>query len=258
MNAASAMSTQARVVHALILREVHTLYGHTSLGYIWALIEGAFGIAVIWCVRAIMHSRAPHGMSELTYLAVGFCVWNIISQTLTKCMTAVDGNRALLTFPQVTPLDVMVSRTMVVWVTSILNTCLLLGIGAMFGHQLVIANVTMLIFSLVLAGLLGLGLGMLCATLAVYMQAMQNIVPMALRILFFTSGIIFSVTRLPKNIGDYLLLNPIMQLIEMTRSSLHPGYMVTYINIEYAVCCVAVLFPLGLLLERYTRRKQKL
>ena len=258
MSTASAISTQTRVVYALILREVHTLYGHTSLGYLWALIEGAFGIAVIWGVRTILHSRAPHGMSELTYLAVGFCVWSIINQTLTKSMTAVDGNRALLTFPQVTPLDVMVSRAMVVWITSVLNTCIIFGIGAMFGHQLVIANVTMLIFSLVLAGLLGLGLGMLCATLAVYMQALQNIVPMVLRVLFFTSGIFFSVTRLPKSVGDYLLLNPIMQLVEMTRSSLHPGYMVTYINIEYAVCCVVVLFPLGLLLERYTRRKQKL
>jgi len=258
MNAASAMSTQVRVVHALILREVHTLYGHTSLGYIWALIEGAFGIAVIWGVRTIMRSRAPHGMSELTYLAVGFCVWNIVSQTVIKCMAAVDGNRALLTFPQITPLDVMVSRTVVVWVTSVLNTCIILGIGTMFGHQLVIADVNMLIFSLVLAGLMGLSLGMLCASLAVYIQALHNIVPMALRILFFTSGIFFSATILAKKVGDFLLLNPIMQLIEMARSSMHPGYMVTYIDVEYATCFVAVLFPLGLLLERYTRKKHQL
>ena len=258
MNAASAMSTQARVVHALILREVHTLYGHTSLGYIWALIEGAFGIAVLWCVRTILGSRAPHGMSELTYLAVGFCIWNIFSQTVTKCMTAVDGNRALLTFPQVTPLDVMVSRAMVVWVTSVLNTCIILGIGAIFGNQLAIADISMLILSLMLTGLLGLGFGMLCGALTVYMQALNNIVPMALRILFFTSGIFFSVTRLTKNVGDYLLLNPIMQLVEMIRSSLHTGYMVTFIDVEYAVCFVAVLLPLGLLLERYARRKQQL
>ena len=86
MSAASAMSTQIRVVHALILREVHTLYGHTSLGYLWALIQGAFSIAVIWVLRSMLGGWPPHGMSELAYLVMGFCIWNIVSQTWSKCM----------------------------------------------------------------------------------------------------------------------------------------------------------------------------
>ena len=258
MSAASAISTQTRVVYALILREVHTLYGHTSLGYLWALIQGAFSIAVIWGLRSMLRGRAPHGMSELTYLAVGFGIWNIVSQTLTKCMTAVDGNRALLTFAQVTPLDVMAARAAVVWNTSVVNTCIIFSIGAIFGHQLAVADAGMLILSLALAGFLGLGLGMLLGALAVYVPALHNIVPMIMQILFFASGVFFSVTMFTKKVGDFLLLNPIMQLIEMTRSSLCPGYMTTYIDAEYAACCVAVLFPLGLLLERYIRRKQQL
>ena len=257
MSTASAMSTQIRVVHALILREVHTLYGHTSLGYLWALIQGAFSIAVIWALRTLLGSRAPHGMSELTYLVVGFCVWNIVSQTWNKCMAAVDGNRALLTFAQVTPLDIMAARAAVVWCTCVLNACILLGIGAVFGHRVLIADLPMLLLSLALAGLLGLGLGLLFGALAVYLKALYNLVPMVTQVLFFASGIFFSVTIFAKKVGDFLLLNPIMQLIEMTRSSLCPGYMNTYIDVEYVLSCVAVLFPLGLLLERYTRRKQQ-
>ncbi|MCL2102518.1 MAG: ABC transporter permease [Syntrophorhabdaceae bacterium] len=258
MSATSAISAQIRVVHALILREVHTLYGHTSLGYLWALIQGAFGIAIIWGIRAIMHSRAPHGMSELTYLATGFCIWIIVSQTISKCMAAVEGNRSLLTFPQITPLDIMISRTVVVWVTSVLNTCIILGIGTMFGRQLAIADINMLISSLVLAGFLGLSLGTLCGALAVFMPVLNNIVPMAMRILFFASGVFFSVTNFPKNVADILLMNPIMQLIEMTRSSMHTGYMVSYIDVEYVVYFIVTLLPVGLLLERYARRKQLL
>ena len=42
-----ALTVQGRVIAALILREIHTLYGNTRLGYLWAIIQTAFGIGVI-------------------------------------------------------------------------------------------------------------------------------------------------------------------------------------------------------------------
>jgi capsular polysaccharide transport system permease protein len=214
-------------------------------------------MALIWGIRFVMHSRAPRGMSEFTYLVLGFCIWTIVSNTLGKCMAAMDGNKSLLTFAQITPLDIIVSHSVVVWVTCVLNSCILLCIGAFFGHQLAVADASMLLLSLVLAGLLGLGLGMLLGALALYIRTLHNIVPMVMRVLFFASGIIFSVTAVSKKVGDFLLWNPIMQLIEMARSSLCPDYMHTYIDVEYTLCFVMGIFPLGLLLERYTRRRRQ-
>ncbi len=44
----SALTVQGRVIAALILREVHTLYGNTKLGYLWAIIQTVFAISVFW------------------------------------------------------------------------------------------------------------------------------------------------------------------------------------------------------------------
>ena len=53
---------QGRVIMALILREVHTLYGSSRLGYLWAVIQTMFGIGIFWGIREIAGARAPHGM----------------------------------------------------------------------------------------------------------------------------------------------------------------------------------------------------
>ena len=45
MATAPALDTQARVIIALALREVHTLYGGKSLGYLWVIFQTAFGVA---------------------------------------------------------------------------------------------------------------------------------------------------------------------------------------------------------------------
>ena len=63
---------QGRVIMALILREVHTLYGSSRLGYLWAVIQTMFGIGIFWGIREIAGARAPHGMSVLMFLLAGF------------------------------------------------------------------------------------------------------------------------------------------------------------------------------------------
>lgn len=246
---------QGRVIMALILREVHTLYGSSRLGYLWAVIQTMFGIGIFWGIREIAGARAPHGMSVLMFLLAGFGLWATFSETFTKCMTAVNGNKALLTFPQVTPLDLMLSRTVVVWGTQLSSGCVITGIAAFCGAPPYVSNWTGLFAAFFLTPLLGLGCGMLCASLAVFWPTLEKIVPMMMRILFFASGIFFSVSMFPKNIADILLLNPVMQLIELLRQSLSRGYVAPTYDYLYIVAFCVISLCLGGLLERYARKR---
>lgn len=255
MTTAPALDTQARVILALALREVHTLYGGKSLGYFWEVIQTAFGVAVFWGVRYFAHAAAPHGMTVLTYLVAGFGIWNIISQNLSKCMAAVDGNRALLTFPQVTPLDIMLARCLVVTATQAVSMGIILGCGTIFGYKVAISSIGLLILCVLLASLLGLGLGALLGSLAIYLPALQQVVPMIMRILFFVSGIFYSVSAFSHRVGDFLMLNPIMQIIELMRMALANGYVSLYADFWYVVQVTLGSLFLGLLLERYVRRR---
>lgn len=255
MATAPALDTQARVIIALALREVHTLYGGKSLGYLWAIFQTAFSVAIFWAMRYFAHAAAPHGMTVLVYLVAGFGVWNVLSQCLSKCMAAIDGNRALLTFPQVTPLDIMLARCLVVSATQIVSMAAILGCGLVFHFPVIISDLGLLLACTLLTPLLGLGLGATLGSLAIYVPALQQIVPMIMRILFFVSGIFYSVSTFSHRVGDFLMLNPIMQLIELTRMAMSSGYTSPYADFSYVVQVTLGLLFTGMLLERYVRRK---
>ena len=244
-----------RVLRALALREIYTLYGHTRLGYIWNLFQSVFGIMTFWIIRVFMNGVAPHGMTIVSYLVCGFLVWNITTQILTKSMHAIDGNRNLLTFPQVFPLDVMLARAVVVVATQVVSMGIILGIGAMFGYAVTISDVGLLLAALLLAVSFGLGCGAMLSALAAYVPALHNIVPMVLRILFFASGVFFSVSMFSHRVGEWLLLNPIMQLVEMTRTAMSQGYVSPYFDVEYLLFVNLSVLGTGLLLERFIRRR---
>lgn len=78
---------------------------------------------------------------------------------------------------------------------------------------------------------------------------------MFMRILFFTSGIFYSVSAFSHRIGDFLMLNPIMQLVELMRMTLSNGYVSLYADFWYVVQVTLGSLFLGLLLERYVRRR---
>ena len=252
----SALTVQGRVISALILREVHTLYGNTRLGYLWAVIQTAFNIAVFWGFRELMGAYAPHGMSMAVFLLCGFLPWYVFSDTLNRCMRAVSANQALLTFPQVTELDLMLARTIVVWGTQILSAVIILSVAVACGQSIALRAPASLAATLFFAPLLGLGMGLVFASLARFQPTLDKLVPMCLRILFFASGIFFQISELPGRLAHILLLNPIAQLIEWQRygfsaSSSAPLYSIGYM----AVWCMGSLC-LGLLLERYVRGRE--
>lgn len=248
---------QGRVLGALMLREIHTINGNSKLGYLWVLIQSVFSIAVFWALRVYMNAHAPQGMSMALFLAVGFGMWSIFSTGITKTMSAVEGNRALLTFPQVTELDVMISRICVISATQILTTSLIIGVSVLFGGEFRPNGLLVGLGVLICSPLCALGLGMVLGSLAVFLPALDKLVPMILRIVFFVSGVFFSITAFKQDIADLLLYNPIMQAIEMMRVSLHDGYVVDGLSFSYLAGCTLMSLVIGGFLERYVRSRRK-
>ena len=252
----SALTVQGIVISALILREVHTLYGNTRLGYLWAVIQTAFNIAVFWLFREFLGAHAPHGMGMAVFLLCGFIPWYMFSDVISRCMKAVSANQALLTFPQVTELDLMLARMAVVWGTQLVCSIVILCAAAALGQPVELRQPGSLVATLFFAPLLGLGVGLVLASLARLWPTLERLVPILMRFLFFASGVFFQVSELPARFSAPLLLNPAAQLIEWQRygfsaSSSAPLYSIGYM----AAWCMGSLC-LGLLLERYVRGRE--
>lgn len=247
---------QCRVIAALMLREVHTINGNSKLGYLWVLVQSVFSIAVFWALRAFMNAHAPHGMSMALFLALGFGVWSVFSGGISKTMSAISGNKGLLTFPQVTEFDVMLARILVLAATQIVVTAIIIATSVLLGYVFRPGDWLLALAVMVLIPLCALGLGMIVSSLAVFLPVLEKIVPMILRILFFVSGVFFSVDMFPQYISEVLMWNPILQGIELMRVSLHQGYNVPGLSFDYLVIFTVCVLGLGCFLERYVRSRR--
>jgi capsular polysaccharide transport system permease protein len=250
----SGLKVQKRVVWALMLRETKTLFGKHKLGYLWVVINAAFQVGVFWAIREVAGFQPPHGMSTPVFLLGGFIPWFIFSNGVSDGMSAIWANRSLLTYPQVFPLDPLIAR---IWLQSAVQTLvfiILLCVAWGMGQHVAIANPHAILVALFLALLLGFGGGAICSALNLMWPTTSQLVPMLMRVLFFTSGLFFSVVDLPAAAQKILFFNPVTHIIEYLRYGFVDGYGVHYISLPYAFSFALLLLVVGLLLERYSRR----
>jgi capsular polysaccharide transport system permease protein len=245
---------QRRVVWALMLRETKTLFGRHKLGYLWALINTSFSIGVFWALREVGGFTTPQGISLPVFLVGGFIPWFTFSNTVSGAMNGVSGNRALLAYPQVFPLDIFLARALL---QGAMNLCVLviLLIAAYYsGYLVFISDPMAMLFSLALALILGLGVGAIASAFTLMWPTTQLIMPMILRVLFFTSGLFFSVEYAPIYVQEILFYNPISHLVETLRYGMSNGYGRDFASIPYALWFALSSVFIGLLLEKYSRK----
>ena len=252
----SALAVQGRVISALILREVHTLYGNTRLGYLWQVIQTTFNIAIFWLFREFLHAHAPHGMGMAVFLLCGFIPWYMFSDTISRCMKAVSANQTLLTFPQVTELDLMIARVIVIWGTQLVCAISILSLAAALGQPMELRHPAALAATVFFSPLLGLGMGLSFASLARLWPTLERLVPILVRFLFFVSGIFFQISELPIRFSKILLLNPVAQLIEWQRYGFSASSAAPIYSMAYVTMWIMGSLCLGLLLERYVRGRE--
>lgn len=239
-----------RVVMALIIREMHTRYGTTWGGYVWAILEPVGMIALLSIAFSQFIRTPPLGSSFVLFYATGYIPFHFYAEVAGNTSLAITTNRPLLHFPAVNPLDAVLAR----FILSIL-TLIVVTVVTMTGIYL-IEEITIqidlgpVLLSLAAAACLGLGVGTLNCVLFPFLPVWHRIWVIINRPLFLISGIFFTYESMPANVRSILWWNPIVHTVGESRSGYFPIYDGTYVSMLYVWSIAIGSFLLGAYLLR--------
>jgi capsular polysaccharide transport system permease protein len=243
--------THSRVIHALILREMKTRFGRAQLGYIWALIEPTLFVLIFFALYTLRGKTAVSGMPIALFLLTGVIPFVMFRDTMNRSMSAIQSNRSLLTFPQVTPIDLVLGRALLEIATTVVVFVLLIVIFAAIGGPVKIADPLGVFVWLAVLGFLGFGAGAAFGALAPLFPSVQQLVPgIIIRPLFWVSGLFFTADMIPEEIREYALLNPLLNLTELVRAAFFRGFESPDADVSYVVLFTLVVVFLGLAIQR--------
>lgn len=253
-----AVLVQMDVIHALVIRETRTRYGGTYLGFLWAFVETGAWVGMFVLIFYLADRASPYGMSIVPFIATGLIPTLMVRRIAKRMISAISANIQLLYFPQIQPLDLMITRGIIEVATYFVVFGMFIGGHGLYSGALTVDQPFKVLFGLTLASLLSVSLGMCLSGLNVYWNSVERIASPALRPLIFLSGAFYTAEDIPREMLDILLLNPVFHIVEYIRDGYFTTYTSTHADLVYVGSFIFVFLWLGLMLERTSRRRLQL
>jgi len=252
-----ALSVQGRVISALTLRETRSRYGNRKLSFFWALFEPFAHVVVFVAIFSSLGRTSPIGDNIGVFLLTGIMPWLLYSNTVSAIMNGLASNKSLLGYPQVMPLDIVISRVIIEFSSITLVFLLFIVLVIFSDTSIKIDNFLQLMSATSLFLLFAIGVGLINAAILHSAPSYANIYSAISRPLYFMSGIFFTADFLSPEAYSYLSYNPLLHMMDWFRSGFFTSFESTLYDVEYTVSVTLSVFLVGLIAERLTSKKAR-
>lgn len=253
---AGSLRTQSTVIYALFIRDMNSRYANSRLGYLMAFMDPVFGIAIVAGVRYYVRGlQTRHGMPMVLFVVTGYLVWYAFKHTSNEIrgVTEQKSSKAMMMFPQVTLLDVILSRGILAWFTY-MGVLAMLSMGIIFfTHSPPPKDNGLVIYVIFVALWLGGSIGVLMGLSLRFIPSLSWIYMALFRAGPFVCGAIFTADELPAWLHPYLAWNPVFHLCDLARVAWAPSYISPIATVQFPFLCALCSSVFALLAERAVR-----
>lgn len=236
--------------HALLMRELQTRFGSYRLGYLWAPLEVILQMAIMLIIFGTIMKRTLPGMEYMLFLVSGFTPFFMMQKIAIRSLGAVSANSGLLMYRAVKHIDIIIARSFLELVIYFITFVILLVGLAFFGIGFSLSHLDVVLFCWVMMFLFAFGLAMIMMIVGHYGGELSKVISIVFTILYFGSGVIYSVHIVPEPYFSYLMYNPFIHNLEMIRHSLAPTYPAHHVDMGYFIKWTVCVNFLGLLLYK--------
>jgi capsular polysaccharide transport system permease protein len=237
---------QGNVIGALILRELHTRFGRANIGYLWLFAEPMLLAVAV----ALLHEghRLPiaGGIRPIPFAIAGYGLFIMFRSVVSRAETVLEANRPLLHHRPVTITDMLIARSVLEAVSTIVVLALLLGGAWALGFADPIARPEALIGAIALMCWFSFGLAMLVATGSHQMPIVGRLIHPLLYLSMPLSGAFFALSWFPESVRQLLVWIPLVHIFELLKEGQFTAFESPYIDLTYVVGWCGILTQLGL------------
>jgi capsular polysaccharide transport system permease protein len=245
----------ARVIFALVVREMGTKFGRSYGGYLWAVAEPLGGIVLLTIAFSFAFRTPPLGTNFALFYATGIIPFFLFNGISSAVGMAIVTNRGLLRYPVVKPIHTVLGKFALDFLTMFVVGVLLTGGIILFYGLSPTLSPAAAMAGFALSGLLGLGTGTLNCVLFGFFPTWQNMWNVLTKPLFIVSGVFFIYESVPSGFQAILWYNPLVHTIGLVRSGFYGAYDPHYVSYAYVLAIGLGLFLTGAyLLNRHASR----
>ncbi|MES2799102.1 MAG: ABC transporter permease [Bacteroidota bacterium] len=211
--------------YTLSWRDFKVRYAQTSIGLLWAIVQPALTILILYLVFGLfvgVKTEVPH----LLYTVSGMSVWSYFSYVLTNSGNSIIANQGMIKKIYFPRLIIPLSKALIGFVDFGITLVILIILMIYYGI-VPSANIWLAPIFLLIGVLAALGMGIWMSALTVRFRDFQHVLPFIVQIGLYITPVAypaeFAVQRLPSWAAGIYYLNPMAGVIQGFRWTLFGG-----------------------------------
>jgi ABC-type polysaccharide/polyol phosphate export permease len=202
--------------------ELKSEVADSYLNWLWWIIEPlCFMLIYTFVFGVIFKNNTPYFAS---FVFVGLTMWEFFNRMITGSVKLIINNRDLVTKVYIPKYILLLSKSFTYLFKMGISLMITFGL-MLFQHVTLTFNILFIIPVIIVLYIFSFGLGLLLMHFGVTLNDLGNLTNIALRMVFYLSGIFYNINeRLTGNLKYFLLrLNPVAFLMNESRKVLLYG-----------------------------------
>lgn len=251
----AALKIRKNVIGALILRDMRTRFGRSHLGYLIAIAWPLTHLITIVTIMSLANRLVPIGTEPAVFVSSGVLPYILCLYPARTMGLAIEMNRSLFLFPAVRPIDVILARGIIEFLTAAFIV-IIFFLGALaIGVNILPSNYNVWISAVSVTICLSVAMGLINTIIGSIFKFWHILFLVLMFIMYSSSGAFILPSSLPKSTQEIMWYNPLFHCVEWIRSSYFEGYGDDTISRSYLIYIAVTLLAVGLLGERFARGK---
>ncbi len=237
------------LLYELVIRDVVLRYRGSALGFLWTILNPLLFMAIYTLVFSV-YLRI--GMADYAvFLIAGLIPWLWFASAIQTGTTSIIDGRMYVGKAVFAPIILVLVPVLSNFVNFLLSLPILLVIIALF-HMKIGWPIIVLPLLVGIQLLLTLDLLLLLATVNVFFRDLQQLIAVALLLVFYLTPIIYPLSSVPESFRFYVLASPMSSLILSYQDIFYYNVLPDWKHVLYALAASIALFYIGhAAFERY-------
>ena len=249
----TSLRINVEVIAALMHRDMRARFGGNKFGFLLSVLRPIGHLFVIMTIYYFAKRVAPLGTDSRVFFATGIAPYVLFSYPARQTILSIVAYKPLLYFPRVKIVDLIVATAL----AEVLGACVaavvmlvgLISVGIDFDP----ADPAVFVSGLLSAVLFGISYGAIGSIAASFAPAVAFALNITMSVWYIVSGIIFFPDYMPLTVLQYLMYDPLLQIVELTRIGYYGNIQSEILMPLYPVIVSCALLLASLILERTLR-----
>lgn len=200
----------------LVSRDFKVKYKRSVLGILWSLLYPILNMSVLALVFTNVFKMSTPGVNYLVYLLSGLVMFNYFSEASNLAMSSVVANFSLINKVYIPKYIFPLSKCLFVGINFLLTLIPLYAVIILTGTEITYLHL-LLPYAWICLFLFTLGIGLILATISVFLRDMFYIYGIIIMIWTYLTPIMYDINIIDKALIPILKFNPLYHYINFSR-----------------------------------------